>query len=355
MNPIQDYEYGKSRQTRTITISSGLTGVAKFLGGTMAQNNCIYYTPARATRVLKFDPATEISTSIGTTFTATANHKWNGGVLYSDGKIYAFPQSESGFQNVLVIDPATDSTALISIGATGIGCPCLGSDGYIYGPPLNGGRVYKFNPATSTGVFVGSTYANTSTWYSGVLANNNKIYFAPTLAGQVLELDIATGNTALIGTDYGLGTSKYVSGQLALNGNIYFAPYNATQFLELNVTTLTTTLVGSTHAGSSKYFTCLMGLNGKIYGSPFDAEKTIELNVSSLSTKLIGSNYSTAAGKWVGLNLYTGKIYCGPYNSNLYLNIVGVGTPNLVGSDANIPSPISGIATSNYNKYYNKF
>ena len=114
-------------------------------------------------------------------------------------------------------------------------------------------------------------------------------------------------------------------------------------------------LIGSVYIGSNKWHGGVLAPNGMIYFCPRDATQVLQLDPTTNTTSLIGKVYSTS-GVWVGAVLApNGKIYFVPYNATRILQLEKVETPNVIGSDALVPSPISGLPTSNYNKYYNKF
>jgi hypothetical protein len=95
--------------------------------------------------------------------------------------------------------------------------------------------------------------------------------------------------------------------------------------------------------------------NGKIYGIPFGSSEILEIDPINQTTSLFGS-FGTSGGKWgSGVLAPNGKIYGIPRNSKQVLEISQINLPNIIGSDANIPSSLSNLTTSNYNKYYNKF
>jgi len=50
-----------------------------------------------------------------------------------------------------------------------------------------------------------------------------------------------------------------------------------------------------------------------------------------------------------------GKIYYAPRGANQFLKTTIVDIIDMVGSDSIMPSDLSTLATSNYNRYYNKF
>ena len=60
-----------------------------------------------ATQVIELDPSSNTTRFVGPTLSAAAN-KWVGGVLASNGKIYAIPRSSSS--TILVIDTRSAGT-----------------------------------------------------------------------------------------------------------------------------------------------------------------------------------------------------------------------------------------------------
>jgi len=136
---------------------------------------------------------------------------------------------------------------------------------------------------------------------------------------------------------------------------IYFCPRDYTQILRLDPTTNTTTLIGTVYAGTGKYLGGVLGVNGKIYFTPLVSTKILELDPITNTTTLIGNTY-TNTNKYIGGVLASNnKIYFAPFTNTQILQLSRVNTPNVLGTDANIPSPLSNLPTSNYNKYYNKF
>jgi streptogramin lyase len=76
-------------------------------------------------------------------------------------------------------------------------------------------------------------YAGTGKYAGITPAANGKLYCAPLISTQVLEIDPVTGTTALIGSVYA-GTLKYYGITSAANGKLYCAPTTATQVLEID-------------------------------------------------------------------------------------------------------------------------
>ena len=148
------------------------------------------------------------------------------------------------------------------------------------------------------------------------------------------------------------GFDKYLGGVLAPNGKIYAIPFSATQILEIDPSNNTTTLFGSI-SGGGKYGGGVLAPNGKIYAIPQNATQILEIDPSNNTTTLFGS--ISGSNKYLGGVLApNGKIYAIPFDATQILEILNVNTPNVIGSDANIPASLSNLASSNYNKFYNK-
>ena len=150
------------------------------------------------------------------------------------------------------------------------------------------------------------------------------------------------------------GGSKWVGGVLAPNGKIYAIPRDARQILEINPVNRTTTLFGQLiDSGERKWAGGVLAQNGKIYGIPLNQTQVLEIDPSNNNIRFLKS--FSGGNKWFGGVLApNGKIYCIPFSTTQILVIDNVDTPNIIGSDANIPASLANLATSNYNEYYNK-
>ena len=86
-------------------------------------------------------------------------------------------------------------------------------------------------------MLIGSNYLGTLKCFSGVLAPNGNIYFAPQFREKkIKEFNPVTNviNHIDIPVITGDSTSMYYGGVLAPNGNIYFAPRNINQIGKLS-------------------------------------------------------------------------------------------------------------------------
>lgn len=106
------------------SVGGSIYAVQKFCNGVVApNNNCIYYIPDGADKILKVDPSTRTQTEIGTacpyqgfeptstdyyTVNASGRHKYIQGVLGNDGNIYMIGNTTNN-PRISKIDPRTDT------------------------------------------------------------------------------------------------------------------------------------------------------------------------------------------------------------------------------------------------------
>jgi hypothetical protein len=192
----------------------------KFAGGVLAPNGKIYCVPFNANYVAIINPYTKTvdTTSITNVQGGRTNSaKWYGGVLAPNGKIYCVPYNAS---NILIINTLNNSVSYIT-GITQANYPSL-------------------NTYVSNG--------DQDKWIGGAIASNGKIYCAPYFARCSLIID--TNNDTVNLTDIanvdissypgliirGLTTNQENFGGAVLgpNGRIYFTPSNANGVLQIN-------------------------------------------------------------------------------------------------------------------------
>ena len=165
---------------------------------------------------------------------------------------------------------------------------------------------------------------------------------------------LGNAKTAVIGSNITSGGSAYAGCVTAPNGKIYFAPYNASKILELDPTTGVTTLVGSVLPGTGKYYGATLSTNGKIYYSPYMSTQVLEFDPSNYGVKTVGQNL-IGANSYIGSSLsFDGSIYFTPAAATQVLELKLKKAPAVNLVDRIIPS-LAALATSNYNKYFNKF
>ena len=70
-------------------------------------DGCIYWPPQDASRILKYDPHSNLTSLVGGDDFGTDTYKWKGGCLATDGVIYCLPGDA---QRILAIDPLKEYT-----------------------------------------------------------------------------------------------------------------------------------------------------------------------------------------------------------------------------------------------------
>ncbi len=318
--PIYKNELDKTKtenQSGTLTIDSfgSLTGTHKWFGGVLATNGKIYGIPFTSTTVLEIDPINNTATTFGS---LPSGQKWIGGTLANNGKIYGIPFNTT---SVLEIDPVNQTTNTFgNLSGTGKwGGGILAPNGKIYAIPYNSTTVLEIDPVNQTT----NTFGNlngTGKWHAGVLAPNGKIYGIPSLSESVLEIDPDNQTVSTFGS---LGTDggKWFSGVLASNGKIYGIPLSSTAVLEIDPDNQTAVTFGSLSSDTDKWRGGVLAPNGKIYGIPHAASTILEIDPINQSVNTLG-NVSTDGSKWYGGVLApNGKIYAIPRSSESILEI----------------------------------
>lgn len=353
MGAIRRFTFGRNQNViQGITTTPINIAFSGYSNSTLAPNGKLYFAPGGQDRILEFDPITNAFQKVGQVLAGgTIEDKYIGSALAPNGNIYFSP---SNANQILELNPNTLNTQLVGVnlGAGGYkySSITLAENGKMYLGGLSGANeILEFNPNTYATQSFGYT-GGSFNYIGGRLATNGKIYLAPFFANQILEIDTNTLTTQLVGQSLS-GSFKYQNVKLARNGNLYFTPRNATQVLELNTAIMTTQLVGSTDIAGGKYISGEIGLNGKLYLSPFSgSQKVLEFDTNTYASQQVGGNYNGYGGAKLAPN---GNIYLSPTLVSNILKIEGTNTPNVMGADAILPTDLSTLATSNYNKYYN--
>ena len=204
------------------------------------------------------------------------------------------------------INTANNTTSLIGSGLAGFTSGVLGEDGNIYGMPYNAAQVLKINTSTDIVSKFGTSPYTENAFPSSCLGIDNHIYASPHSALGVLKIDYMNNILSVVGSTSGLGQNIGMS--LSANGSIYAPPTTASYVLRVNILQQSIEQIGAI-AGASKYLGAVMGRDGNIYFIPHNATSVLE--------------YKTGIA---------------PVESDTYM-----------------PTILSDLPFSNYNKYYNKY
>ncbi|WBL42401.1 hypothetical protein PBT90_20385 [Algoriphagus halophytocola] len=323
-----------------------VSGSSKWWGGCLGANGCVYGAPRNSSNILKIDPSDDSITLIPC---ASGGDKWIGCVAAPNGKIYFIPSSRTA---CMVLDTADDSIYEFAM-ASGHAGGVLHSNGKIYTCPRMTTTVYEIDPSTDTvSSVLSASGGGSNKWRGGFLGGNNKIYFAPSTGDNRWgELDPLTPSIDYI-TSGATGNEISQPAILAQNGFGYSIPGAFRQVIKLDPAAGTSALLPTVLAsGANKWMGGSLVPNGKILGSPFSRSLMLEIDPSddSISEITLPFTISAHAGLVLAGN---GSLYSIPYNDSKVFKVSNVGTvtPSMV----SMPTDVSTLASSDYNKYQNK-
>ena len=174
--------------TSTLSEFGNVVGASKYRGAVIGQDGKIYFVPDSAIQVMVVDP-TDDSISFFGNLTGFSSRKWEGGILAPNGKIYCMPglATLGGINQILVIEPSTQTTYLIPFTNTGFG-GCLGPDGNIYGPTGNGSGYYKIDPNTDIATVFPDPNMFFESHLGAVLGLDGAIYLMSFQSGRIIRI-----------------------------------------------------------------------------------------------------------------------------------------------------------------------
>jgi len=303
----------------TELVGEVFNGGYKWAGdGALASNGCIYFAPCCATRVLKYDISTNISTLVGDDYGSDFG-KWEGGV-FTNNSVYFAPLCS---KKVLKVNINTDTTELVGPEYDGKGDwsgGVLGEDGFVYFVPSSAKQILRLNPTNDTFKLVGDKYEGSNKWSGGVVASYKDIYCIPYESSQVMKFDPTTKGTQLIGNKIG-GSDRYNGGTTGSDGCIYATPDGANKILRINPKNDEITLVGSDLPGSDKWSKFVQSNDECLYGIPSSAKKVLKYDVGAQTSSLVGPVFE-GEYKWSGGVLGPDNcIYGTPFNADQVLKI----------------------------------
>lgn len=160
-----------------------------------------------------------------------------------------------------------------------------------------------------------------------------------------------------IGDSLGSNIFKYNDGSLATNGKIYCQPRRANYTLEIDPDLKTTKLIGTQYLETfDKWASNVLLPDGQIFCPPSSSSKALLINPVNGVTRLFNMTNIAGEGKWTGAILFpNNNVYAIPASENQVIEFSGLTGPDIVGPDRFIPTDLSTLSTSMYNKYYNKF
>ncbi len=252
------YEYGIYKNPLRF-IGSSYAGSSKWAyGATSSVNGAVYCAPFESQYVLKIDPHTGETATIGPAL-GSGTDKWIGMVEAADGRIFGVPGRDG---RLLVVDPADDSVTTYpfstSVANSRYYGGVLANNGKIYCPPIFARDVLVIDPATNTAVTIGSNLGQGSTsngrWGWFTKGGDGKLYGAPRDEPGILVVDPSDDSISTITTGVPDGGRKYTQGEyVSATDEIWFVPRAATTLMVLKVLTGVVRTVGTLPSGTDKW------------------------------------------------------------------------------------------------------
>jgi streptogramin lyase len=285
--------------------------------GTIGPEGDIYCFPWNNNAIIKIDSNTGTASTIPlnplTGYVSTyAHYTCSGTVLSSNGKIYSVSLGQFETQTITILEYNPLSKTIIKIPIDpSFDCRglCLHPNGKIYAAPLKD-KVLEIDPVagiSTTGTFGIVAQTSTFNWAGTVLGSNGKMYGIPLDSGSILEIDPIIGTATTFG-NLSSGGFKWWGGFLAPNGKIYGIPSNATTILEIDPINRTVSTFGNI---TERYFNGFLGPDGKIYFFPYNGLKILKLDPD---TKTISDYHTFNEIQTIGVGILAknGNVYCPP-------------------------------------------
>jgi len=206
----------------------------------------VYAVPASAPRVMKIDPRNDTTEYIGPEFDGKA--KWYGGIIGADDCIYGIAHNSTG---VLKINPMTQEVSVMAEGTLPKGrwkwhggLSSLDRK-KIIGFPNNADSILVVDVMKSRVYMVGNSTVLRSgshrvpqdgryKYLGGALtADGRYAYLLPCDAEYVLRMDMLTDELKLVGPHLTEGENKFQNGFVAEDGCIYGIPQRSSGVLRI--------------------------------------------------------------------------------------------------------------------------
>ncbi len=338
-------------------IIGNYAGEDKWAGGTLGTDGKLYFSPSSSDSILVLNPLNDSVSFIDISSYASGRTKFAGAVSHPNGKVYFVPRLSG---NMLILDLSDYTIEILSF--TGNFCDGnLGPDGKIYLIPTGTDEVVEIDVDTNSvtyysGAIQGVTSSERQYYQGSVLGSNGKIYGVARGATKIIEFDTVSKNISHFG-DLSGQERKYNGGILGSNNKIYFSPFDADSILEVDYLNQEINLIPTDITGTGKWRTAFLSPNGQIYFLPRDAQQILRFNPLTYTQTLINNpNISNEEEKYYGsVSARNGKQYLIPYKTSSILVLTGVGESQITSDMYTIPSDLSQLPNSIYNRMHNKF
>jgi hypothetical protein len=291
-------------------------------------------------------------------------HKYAGGVLAHNGKIYAIPNRA---QHILEVDPETNATTLIDLGPAILEAAdsrakkfqwnggAVAPNGKIYGIPWGAQSVLEFDPKTRTVSTLGNLSNGGGSWAGAVLLPNGRILGVPYRANSILEIDPETRTVTTWGdlspyrdnngTDWtqddacASNTGWRGAAFVPATGLVYAYPWGrgtplvSPCMLVIDPAERTTRIIEMPDL-QVPYEPVILAPNGRLYGIPLHGVPTVEFDPLTETWKHLRRINRENGGYGGAAVSFDGHIYAVPNSARTILEIIPGGDsvfdPNVV-------------------------
>lgn len=332
MGAIQYYGF---RDPRMRYIGPDIVGEAKYMGLTLASNGFMYCCPYNYPRILKINPETAEVTELGPDY--TGNAKWWGIVAHTNGKLYCAPNARASY---LEIDPATDQSVEIASPYGAARGVAFHPDGNLYSwrsgsdvvGPMN--QLISFNPVSGSITLVGQqdlTAAVGASFRGTILGKDNKVYNSVGNKRRIFRYDPSNGSVEVFNQENIGGNNSHWGMSVSKdNNNIYYANH-----IDGDVTTWYDMGTGIKQSATGYHVSQIGGgnsmaitpaPNGELFHAPAMDLFVNKHTVDNGNDSPFGFNLGLTANKYSGIKAAgNGKLYLAPYNMTRVLEIYSVG------------------------------
>jgi len=212
--------------------------------GIFANDGCLYVIPFCGTRVLKFDPQTNESNTIGSNL-SELRYKWHGSVLCSKhNTIYTVPYAS---RKVLKVNPNDETTVLIGKDFGNEIMKYMSAcyhDGYVYAMPCNAKEILRINTTTDETTTIEGLNLEDYKYSGTVLGDDLCIYGVPYKPGNpVVRYDPKADTSILIDIEGGVIEGCSLCLKVPHDGSIWTIPNDDSEILVIDLPKRTATKV----------------------------------------------------------------------------------------------------------------
>ena len=290
----------------------------KWVGGVLASDGNIYAIPNKSSQILTITPK-DNSFCLWGSLPVGPMKKWTGG-CYWNGFVYGFPR---GANSLLKIDYLNKTTEIIDLPISYSSDHHYGGavtpEGVLYQPPRDGKTILRIdlNNYQVREIVLPKRFAKKSyLYYGGIYHVSGKVYFFPRGRFQkVLYIDVKSEELS-----YCTGLLAHVSATsaaLAPNGMIYAYNSYTKGILKIDPETNYASIIHQHLPGG--YFGTKLGFNGKLYSIPGSSSSIMEMDPATECVRKCAEviHETNVPAKCAGGAIDTyGNIWCIPAQGN---------------------------------------